>query len=462
MLHTEYVRSLNCNYERILLDKKPEEKRYQYCILNRGGIKGLLPCSLRYINGLAYLYYDISSQQNVSQLYNGRCITRKWMSDFMWSFRQAQQELSRFLLDIGNVLWYPEQIFQDLESNIFSFIYVPYYEGEESFMKLIEYWVEHIDYDDDVLVDCVYHMYEQLERNGAVYLQDRIFEDVKCLEERKEDEILNLSSEGIHLTDEEAKNAAKEESENWSDSSKNLFHNSKNSANNHKMQSDDNKNPSNDRKNQSGDNKNEQDNGKNQIDSKILQDSSKVGIGNHMSQMETKTKIDNMTFAEKNEKEDKTEKKGIFSIFESKKSRSKKLREDYSMAMQQVMSGYTVAEDVAYYAEDYGRTVFMEEKQEDMGKMHSLYTPEGRLLANIEKSIMSIGKKKEEVDLVLEDTSVSRIHARITDDKGDIYLEDLNSTNGTFKNGLRMQPYEKRKLETGDEIKCGKVIFIFR
>jgi len=50
MLNTEYVRNLNCNYERILLDKKPEEKRYQYCILNRGGIKGLLPCSLRYIN----------------------------------------------------------------------------------------------------------------------------------------------------------------------------------------------------------------------------------------------------------------------------------------------------------------------------------------------------------------------------------------------------------------------------
>ena len=436
MLHTEYVRSLNCNYERILLDKKPEEKRYQYCILNRGGIKGLLPCSLRYINGLAYLYYDISSRQNVTQLYNGRCITRKWMNDFMWSFKQTQQELSRFLLDIGNVLWYPEQIFQDLESNIFSFIYVPYYEGEESFIKLIEFWVEHIDYDDDVLVDCVYHMYEQLERNGAVYLQARIFEDVKCLEERKADEILNLSSETVHLTDEEAKDIASKENENWSDSGKNLSSSSKIPSENCRNQSDDRKDQSTDRKNQSDDRNNQQDNG--------------------MSQ------INNLSLAEKNEKEDKTEKKGIFSIFENRKNRSKKLREDYSMTMQQVMSGYAVAEDVAYCAEDYGRTVFVEENQEDMEKFHGLYTPEGRLLANIEKSMMSIGKKKEEVDLVLEDTSVSRIHARIMDDKGDIYLEDLNSTNGTFKNGLRMQPYEKRKLETGDEIKCGKVILIFR
>ena len=74
----------------------------------------------------------------------------------------------------------------------------------------------------------------------------------------------------------------------------------------------------------------------------------------------------------------------------------------------------------------------------------------------------SIGKKREEVDLVLEDISVSRIHARILDEKGSVYLEDLNSTNGTFKNGLRLQPYEKRKLEIGDEIKCGKIIIIFR
>ncbi len=37
-LETEYVRNLNCNYERVVLAEKPKENRYQYCILNRGGI----------------------------------------------------------------------------------------------------------------------------------------------------------------------------------------------------------------------------------------------------------------------------------------------------------------------------------------------------------------------------------------------------------------------------------------
>ncbi len=32
---TEYIRSLNANYERMALGEKPEEKRYQYCMISR-------------------------------------------------------------------------------------------------------------------------------------------------------------------------------------------------------------------------------------------------------------------------------------------------------------------------------------------------------------------------------------------------------------------------------------------
>lgn len=138
------------------------------------------------------------------------------------------------------------------------------------------------------------------------------------------------------------------------------------------------------------------------------------------------------------------------------------MQEDYTLAMRQAMLEQAVAEDVNYSTEEFGQTIYIEDKQEDAEEIRKLYTPEGKLLAKLEKKILSIGKKREEVDLVLEDMSVSRIHARILDEKGSVYLEDLNSTNGTFKNGLRLQPYEKRKLEIGDEIKCGKIIIIFR
>ena len=190
MLNIEYVRSLNSNYERIQLDKIPEERRYQYCILGRCRIRGLLSCSLRYINDAAYLYYDISSRQNISLLYSGRNIGREWIRDFVWSLKQVQQDLERFLLDFNNIVWYPEHIFQELEDNVFSFLYIPYYDGESGFMKLMEFWVEHIDYNDELLVECVYRMYERMERNGEVYLQSQIFEDVECLEGRNVPELV--------------------------------------------------------------------------------------------------------------------------------------------------------------------------------------------------------------------------------------------------------------------------------
>lgn len=401
MLQTEYLRNLNSNYERILLDKKPEENRYQYCILNRGGIKGLLPCSLRYINGLAYLYYDISSKQNVAQLFSARCITRQWVKDFLWGMQQIQQELGRFLLDDKNVLWYPEQIFQDLESNLFSFLYIPYYEGESSFGQLLDFLVEHVDYDDEVLVDCVFHMYEQLERNGDVYLQAQIFEDAKILEQanvktyrdQKEADRKGTDGKGI------------------------------------------------DRKGADGDESGEE----------------STPVESKQQLKAWQEDVEGNVLSERRE-----EKKSILSLFDNKRRKSREMRENYKLEMQQAINGYAVAEESAFGDEEYGRTVYIEQKQEETERVYKLYTPEDKLMASIEKPVVTIGKKKEEVDVVLQDASVSRMHAKITREGKEYYLEDLNSTNGTFKNGLRLQPYEKRKLESGDELKCGRVTLTFR
>lgn len=385
MLQTEFIRSMHCNYERILLDKQPEEKKYQYCILNRGGIKGLLPCSLRYLNGLAYLYYDVTSKQNITQLYGKRCITRAWLKDFMWSLEQIHTELARFLLDESNILWYPEQIFQDLESNIFSFLYIPYYEGEGSFLKFLEYLVEHIDYEDEVLVECVYKMYEQCEQNGEIYLQAQIFEDAKLLNrERVENENIPISlTEKATIMSEDASESYPASGNEW-------------------------------------------------------------------------------------EEEKQAVKKGFWYLLDGKRRRDKNARTQYRQNMQMAMEGYAVAEEIPYgdkaeaEEEEYGKTVYIEEAKISREIIRRLYTPDGRIIAQLNSDSFTIGKKKGEVDLVLEDFAVSRMHARISKEEDGLYLEDLNSTNGTYKNGLRMQPYERRKLEEGDEIKMGKVVLIYR
>lgn len=68
-----------------------------------------------------------------------------------------------------------------------------------------------------------------------------------------------------------------------------------------------------------------------------------------------------------------------------------------------------------------------------------------------------LGKMSECSDVVLQDKSVSRMHAKIFEENGELYLQDLNSTNGSFLNGLQLETNEVLKIKIGDEIGFGNL-----
>ena len=68
------------------------------------------------------------------------------------------------------------------------------------------------------------------------------------------------------------------------------------------------------------------------------------------------------------------------------------------------------------------------------------------------KEKVIIGKKREQADICLKQDCVSRIHARLERQGDGYYLTDLNSMNGTFVNGERLRPNEKRQIYAGDKI----------
>lgn len=383
----EYIRNLHSNYLRKQLSEKPEERSYRYRILSRGGISGLLSCELRYLNENAYLYYDITSKQSVAQLFFKKTIDREWLKDFMQFLQSLYRELDRFLLDGQDCVWNPEYIFQDLEKNHFYLVYVPYQENAGKFTEFLEFLIERLDYEDDVLVECVYHMYEQADTLGEVYLQEKIFADAEVLAVKAEKE--NETGEKLQKSIENGKETFM------------------------------------------------------------------------MSEEETKERNIG-TVPPKEEK-----KTGLWTIFENRRKRDKLERQLYRQNTQLAMNGLVVAEEGVYQeeereadAEKIGATVFMEETQVPLTH-RKLVSPDGEVSSLLPQEDFIIGKKKDEVDMVLSDASVSRLHAKIIYD-GEYYLEDMNSTNGTFKNGLRLLPYEKRVLEPGDEICCGKKVLIFR
>lgn len=73
-----------------------------------------------------------------------------------------------------------------------------------------------------------------------------------------------------------------------------------------------------------------------------------------------------------------------------------------------------------------------------------------------------IGKNNEQSDYWIDDnTNISRTHARILCSYGQYYIEDLNSTNNTFVNGIRIEPGVKQILEMNDVIYLANEKFVF-
>lgn len=80
----------------------------------------------------------------------------------------------------------------------------------------------------------------------------------------------------------------------------------------------------------------------------------------------------------------------------------------------------------------------------------------------ITKDVFLLGSSKEGNDGVIDSPVVSRYHARIRREGRGIYIEDLNSTNGTSVNGVLLGYQEKVEIKSGDEImfadECYKIV----
>lgn len=69
-----------------------------------------------------------------------------------------------------------------------------------------------------------------------------------------------------------------------------------------------------------------------------------------------------------------------------------------------------------------------------------------------------IGRSSEA--LRITDQTCSRRHAELTPDKGQWYIRDLGSANGTYINGKRISA-QRVKLRLGDQIRAGSTVFVF-
>lgn len=108
---------------------------------------------------------------------------------------------------------------------------------------------------------------------------------------------------------------------------------------------------------------------------------------------------------------------------------------------------------------DAGYTVRFSE-QETIGR---LYGRDRGNRIDLRTLPVTIGKSQAYADILLGDPSISRVHARIyKGEEGGIEIRDLDSTNGTWINGVRLGPNEKIRVQRGDEVRFGNVEYEYR
>src|SRR6188508_1883975 len=94
-----------------------------------------------------------------------------------------------------------------------------------------------------------------------------------------------------------------------------------------------------------------------------------------------------------------------------------------------------------------------------MGVVMVMFRPDGQRHSFSVTRDMTVIGRREDCDLRIPLGDVSRKHCRIIKDASGIRVEDLGSSNGTYRNGERIQQSE---VSAGDTIQVGPVVFVLQ
>lgn len=132
---------------------------------------------------------------------------------------------------------------------------------------------------------------------------------------------------------------------------------------------------------------------------------------------------------------------------------------DADESMKEFEERINIIEEGGYYSGD-----FISQRNDDFHKSIALAKKEYKLvplndgmleplIIREDNKNLIIGRGKTESDYRLNKEQISRIHAGIVKKNGDIFIEDKNSTNGTFVNSVKLNAGEEFKLNAGDTVR---------
>lgn len=444
-MKTKYIRDFRHNY--LVIEKEDSgQNGYLIKMITENTIDGLIPCQERMINGESLLYYDITSRQSIQSILEAQPLQMRHLQKLFSGLRTISEVMEKYLLSPEDLLLLPEFVYMDMATGEYSFIYYPERigEGNTSLRDLNEFFMQHMNSENIPLVEAVYQMTDLLNRQQFV-----LDELITWFQENYDEEQME---ERIH-----EQNEAMAQS-NWNQNmqTQNMYRNQGSQRPEVTVQNAGWNQGTQWRENVNSRNRDERIQEQHRSESRMTQGKGPEQKDNWNSTVR-ETTMSCVRFPEPEEKKSLW-RRLVEWVFPNSKNNKKEYTADSSRYVR--YQDVTEPERIPQ-PDDSGHTVFIpwiensDNKLYGIGKSNKYHIP-------LQKLPITVGKMAGAVDLVLNDQSVSRLHARISRDGNRFFITDLNSTNGTFRNGMRLEPNASEIIEPGDEIGIGKLKFIYR
>lgn len=177
-MNTSYKKILNKS-KLILSDFNTDNfsQNYLIKILTKNNISGLISTELNMVNSMPILSYDITSKHSVASVLENKKADYSLFSSIMQGLHRLCYTLDDFMLDSGYLLLSPEYIFLDVSMQQPYFCYCPVCENNSEYSftlqlkTFLEYVISKLNYND---TNCVAHVYS---------LHQKCIDDTLCIDD---------------------------------------------------------------------------------------------------------------------------------------------------------------------------------------------------------------------------------------------------------------------------------------
>ena len=456
-MRAEYKRDMNHNYLILYGEDEINTDSYQVRMLVGNVIPSLLKCRIQGMDGRFLVYFDITSKQALSVLYEEKKMGVEDLRLIFGGFVKAMEDAAEYLMNPGQFIISPEYIYTDIEKQEIYFCMMPGYEKDikEQFQFLTEYILPKIDHQDQDAVILGYGVYK------------RAMEDSFHLEHIKEELYKTQGQQGTTTTKPEQMKTEPEqrqESEDFNPEEEGFW---ENEEINQEFVRDGEKSkrlslP--------------QKTGIIVLAAILLCGIATITLMGYLPYLETGTILGIIivlvacvmlfVYVLKIKKKPGALRQGREEERDKPKGITGKVPTDQTDQSQNTIQSVVkstnkpVVKSSQLHA-DYGETVVLSAGA--VSGPASLVSKEPGELATIyiNEDLTVIGKLETACDAVISLPTVSRIHAKIRKKEDAYYLTDMNSRNGTAVNGRLLLPDEEYQLEPEDEVDFAQARYIF-